>query len=70
VYVPLDIEYPRDRLLYMMQDSRAQLLLTHSRALQQLPVPEGLATLAIDRTEEWAGYSDTAPTVALDGDNL
>ncbi|WP_414887360.1 AMP-binding protein, partial [Pseudomonas marginalis] len=28
VYVPLDIEYPRDRLLYMMQDSRAQLLLT------------------------------------------
>jgi len=70
VYVPLDIEYPRDRLLYMMQDSRAQLLLTHSRALQQLPVPEGLDTLAIDRTEEWAGYSDTAPNVALDGDNL
>ena len=70
VYVPLDIEYPRDRLLYMMQDSRAQLLLTHSRALQQLPVPEGLDTLAIDRTEEWAGYSDTAPDVALDGDNL
>ncbi|WP_258191652.1 non-ribosomal peptide synthase/polyketide synthase, partial [Pseudomonas fluorescens] len=70
VYVPLDIEYPRDRLLYMMQDSRAQLLLTHSRALQQLPVPEGLDTLAIDRTEEWAGYSHTAPTVALDGDNL
>jgi len=70
VYVPLDIEYPRDRLLYMMQDSRAQLLLTHSRALQQLPIPEGLTTLAIDRSEEWAGYRDTAPDVALDGDNL
>ncbi|WP_455825760.1 non-ribosomal peptide synthase/polyketide synthase [Pseudomonas graminis] len=70
VYVPLDIEYPRDRLLYMMQDSRAQLLLTHSRALAQLPVPEGMQTLAIDRTEEWADYSDTAPDVALDGDNL
>ncbi|MCW5229774.1 AMP-binding protein, partial [Pseudomonas aeruginosa] len=26
-YVPLDIEYPRERLLYMMQDSRAHLLL-------------------------------------------
>ena len=70
VYVPLDIEYPRDRLLYMMQDSRAQLLLTHSHALQQLPIPEGLTTLAIDRREEWCGYSDTAPDVALDGDNL
>ena len=70
VYVPLDIEYPRDRLLYMMQDSRAQLLLTHSSALQQLPIPEGLDTLAIDRTEDWADYRDTAPDVKLDGDNL
>ncbi len=70
VYVPLDIEYPRDRLLYMMQDSRALLLLTHSSALQQLPVPDALATLAIDRTEDWADYRDTAPDVKLDGDNL
>ncbi|WP_454843557.1 non-ribosomal peptide synthase/polyketide synthase [Pseudomonas gorinensis] len=70
VYVPLDIEYPRDRLLYMMQDSRARLLLTHSRALQQLPIPDGLDTLAIDRTEAWADYSDTAPDVKLHGDNL
>ena len=70
VYVPLDIEYPRDRLLYMMEDSRAQLLLTHTRALQQLPIPEGLGTLAIDRSEDWADYSDTAPDVSLDGDNL
>ncbi|SEF09447.1 non-ribosomal peptide synthase/polyketide synthase [Pseudomonas palleroniana] len=70
VYVPLDIEYPRDRLLYMMQDSRAQLLLSHTVALQQLPVPDGLDTLAIDRTEGWADYPDTAPQVRLDGDNL
>ncbi|NVZ51279.1 non-ribosomal peptide synthetase, partial [Pseudomonas sp. B6002] len=70
VYVPLDIEYPRDRLLYMMEDSRAQLLLTHTSALQQLPIPQGLEALAIDRTEDWANYSDTAPSVVLDGDNL
>ncbi|MFL1491454.1 non-ribosomal peptide synthase/polyketide synthase [Pseudomonas antarctica] len=70
VYVPLDIEYPRDRLLYMMDDSRAQLLLTHSSALQQLPIPQGLNTLAIDRTEDWANCSDASPQVALDGDNL
>ncbi|WP_346656797.1 non-ribosomal peptide synthase/polyketide synthase [Pseudomonas sp. SWRI18] len=70
VYVPLDVEYPRDRLLYMMQDSRAKLLLTHSAVQQQLPIPEGLEALAIDRTETWADYSDTAPQVELDGDNL
>ena len=67
VYVPLDIEYPRDRLLYMMEDSRAKLLLSHSSAVPQLPIPEGLEVLAIDHTED---YAETAPQVALDGDNL
>ncbi|UII73719.1 non-ribosomal peptide synthase/polyketide synthase [Pseudomonas sp. HN11] len=70
VYVPLDIEYPRDRLLYMMQNSRARLLLTHSSALQQLPIPDGLDSLAMDRVDDWMGYSDAAPNVTLDGDNL
>ncbi|WP_148046825.1 AMP-binding protein, partial [Pseudomonas rhodesiae] len=70
VYVPLDIEYPRDRLLYMLEDSRAQLLLTHSSALPRLPLSEGLQTLAIDHTDSWADHRDTAPNVALDGANL
>ncbi|AZC19691.1 non-ribosomal peptide synthetase [Pseudomonas sp. CMR5c] len=70
VYVPLDVEYPEDRLLYMMQDSRAQLLLTHSAVQQRLPVPEGLESLAVDRTEQWSGDDDSAPHVTLDGDNL
>ncbi|WP_308583944.1 non-ribosomal peptide synthase/polyketide synthase [uncultured Pseudomonas sp.] len=70
VYVPLDVEYPRDRLLYMMQDSRARLLLTHSAVQQQLPISEGLDTLAIDHTETWSRFNDTAPSVDLDGDNL
>jgi amino acid adenylation domain-containing protein len=30
-YVPLDPSYPRERLMYIMQDSRAKLVLTHSR---------------------------------------
>ncbi|KAF6681959.1 AMP-binding protein, partial [Pseudomonas sp. EKM23D] len=50
--------------------SRAQLLLTHSSALPQLPMSEGLQTLAIDHTYTWAEHRDTAPNVALDGDNL
>ncbi|RMP61353.1 hypothetical protein ALQ18_00744 [Pseudomonas marginalis pv. marginalis] len=70
VYVPLDVEYPRDRLLYMMQDSRAQLLLTHSAVQQRLPIPQGLQALAVDQAEAWAGADDSAPQVALHGDNL
>ncbi len=70
VYVPLDVEYPRDRLLYMMQDSRSQLLLTHSSVHQRLPIPEGLQALAVDDVQAWSDYSDSAPDVALEGDNL
>ncbi|HHN1897727.1 TPA: amino acid adenylation domain-containing protein, partial [Pseudomonas aeruginosa] len=69
-YVPLDIEYPRERLLYMMQDSRAHLLLTHSHLLERLPIPEGLSCLSVDREEEWVGFPAHDPAVALHGDNL
>ncbi|MBN5518265.1 amino acid adenylation domain-containing protein, partial [Pseudomonas aeruginosa] len=69
-YVPLDIEYPRERLLYMMQDSRAHLLLTQSHLLERLPIPTGLACLSLDREEEWAGFPAHDPEVALHGDNL
>ena len=69
-YVPLDIEYPRERLLYMMQDSRAHLLLTHSHLLERLPVPEGLASLAVDRQAEWSDFPAHDPQVSLHGDNL
>jgi len=70
VYVPLDIEYPRDRLLYMLEDSCAQLLLTHSTVQPRLPIPDGLHVLAIDQTPLWSDHRDTAPNVALDCDNL
>ncbi|WP_145003791.1 non-ribosomal peptide synthetase [Pseudomonas oryzihabitans] len=69
-YVPLDIEYPRDRLLYMMRDSRAHLLLTQSHLLERLPIPDGLSCLSLDREEQWAGFPGHDPKVALHGDNL
>ncbi|HCF5882010.1 TPA: non-ribosomal peptide synthase/polyketide synthase [Pseudomonas aeruginosa] len=69
-YVPLDIEYPRERLLYMMQDSRAHLLLTQSHLLDRLPIPDGLSYLCLDREQEWAGFPAHDPEVALHGDNL
>ena len=41
-YVPLDPAYPRERLAFMLEDSRAQVLLTQERLLGQLPEYEGL----------------------------
>ncbi|UCZ84387.1 amino acid adenylation domain-containing protein [Pseudomonas sp. L5B5] len=70
VYVPLDIEYPQDRLRYMMQDSGAWLLLTQSHLLDRLPIPDGLPTLSVERAADFAGYPASAPQVGLAEENL
>jgi amino acid adenylation domain-containing protein/non-ribosomal peptide synthase protein (TIGR01720 family) len=48
VYVPLDPEYPADRLAYMIQDSGIGLLITHSGLDERLPAGEGLRLLNLD----------------------
>jgi amino acid adenylation domain-containing protein len=37
VYLPLDLSYPRERLAYMLQDSRAQVVLTNNTGQLVLP---------------------------------
>uniref|UniRef100_UPI0035309434 amino acid adenylation domain-containing protein n=1 Tax=unclassified Pseudomonas TaxID=196821 RepID=UPI0035309434 len=48
-YVPLDPDYPRERLLHMLEDSGVHLVLRQSHL--QLPLPQGLVTLDIDQAE-------------------
>ena len=40
-YVPLDPTYPRERLAFMLEDTNARVLLTHSTLLAQLPSYSG-----------------------------
>ncbi|WP_426134160.1 non-ribosomal peptide synthase/polyketide synthase [Pseudomonas sp. PWP3-1b2] len=68
-YVPLDIDYPPERLAFMMQDSAMAMLLTHSEVQPRLPAVAGLAQLAIDAFDG-SNYSDTAPASGLLGANL
>ncbi|MBY9025040.1 non-ribosomal peptide synthetase [Pseudomonas fluorescens] len=70
-YLPLDPEYPQDRLAYMFEDSGIALLLTQSHLLAQLPVPAGLRSLVLDQDGDWLeGRSEANPELNLDPENL
>ncbi|MGH8890410.1 MAG: non-ribosomal peptide synthetase, partial [Acidothermaceae bacterium] len=68
-YVPLDPEYPADRLAFMLRDSGARVLLATKRVGAQLAdaVPDGVRVLLIDdiatdtQTENQADAATTGP---------
>ncbi|MBL8499078.1 MAG: amino acid adenylation domain-containing protein [Nitrosomonas sp.] len=68
-YVPLDPEYPQERLDYMIKDSGIRLLLTQSQFLGKLPAGDGLTVVELDHAITAAGDTNN-PLVALHPDNL
>src|SRR5690606_28327114 len=68
-YVPLDPDYPAQRLRYMMDDSGLSLLLTQPALRDTLPTPDGLRVMTP------AGYPTghmpaDNPAVPLTGEHL
>ncbi|RQO56211.1 non-ribosomal peptide synthetase [Variovorax sp. KBW07] len=68
-YLPLDPEYPVQRLAYMVEDSGIELLLVHGTTRDHIAGRSGLAVLDID-TIDLSGEPATDPRVALHGENL
>ncbi|MGN8084405.1 AMP-binding protein, partial [Variovorax sp. 22077] len=68
-YLPLDPEYPADRLSYMVQDSGIELLLTQSHLHSLIPGAEALQVLELD-TLDTSCESDADPRVKLHGEHL
>ncbi|MHC8319522.1 non-ribosomal peptide synthetase [Pseudomonas sp. GB2N2] len=66
-YVPLDPDYPAERVAYMLEDSRALLLLTEPAVAGQLNVASGTQVLLMGAAE---GYPDSAPLTRVTPDNL
>lgn len=60
-YVPLDPDYPRERLAYMLEDSGVRLVLSQSWLSPGLPLAKGVAALDLDRTGWLDGYPSNDP---------
>ena len=63
-YLPLDPEFPSDRLAFMLEDSAASVLVTQSRLLSRLPsdVP---ALICLDRDRQWLECEGARPPDSL-----
>ncbi|MDQ0606974.1 amino acid adenylation domain-containing protein [Variovorax sp. W1I1] len=68
-YLPLDPDYPLQRLAYMVEDSGIALLLTHRATREHIAERAGLARLEVDSTD-LSNELDTDPGIALHGENL
>jgi amino acid adenylation domain-containing protein len=69
-YVPLDPGYPRDRLAYMLADSRISVLLAQAHLADRIP-PHGARTVLLDA--DWpriARESGAAPVAGVTLDHL
>ncbi|MFT0183220.1 non-ribosomal peptide synthase/polyketide synthase [Pseudomonas benzopyrenica] len=68
-YLPLDPDYPAERLALMLEDSGARLLLTQQKLLDRLPQVAGVEAVALDRLD-LSQQPDTAPAVVLHPEQL
>ena len=67
-YLPLDPDYPKDRLTFMLEDADAPLVLGQSEALANLALASE-SSVELDKLNV-DGYPDTAPQVAGAGCNI
>ena len=50
-YLPLDLDYPVERLSYMLRDAQPPCVLTSARIAERLRLPEGVAQLLLELPE-------------------
>ncbi|WP_261575637.1 non-ribosomal peptide synthetase [Frankia gtarii] len=69
-YVPVDPDYPADRVRHMLIDSRPELLLTTSEAAPRLPGPAGLETVRLDEPATLARLAELPEHDVTDAERL
>ncbi|WP_257450671.1 non-ribosomal peptide synthase/polyketide synthase, partial [Archangium lipolyticum] len=68
-YVPLDPSYPQDRLAYMLEDSRARVLLTQRHLSGGIP-SQGVRSIFIEELPPSAAHAEAPPASGAHPDNV
>jgi amino acid adenylation domain-containing protein/non-ribosomal peptide synthase protein (TIGR01720 family) len=69
-YLPLDPDYPRERLSYMTEDAGIKVLLTQQHLLSRIPTSTHVVCLDSDWPEIEADSSTGDPVAEVDGQNI
>ncbi|RZM28004.1 MAG: amino acid adenylation domain-containing protein, partial [Pedobacter sp.] len=70
-YVPIDPEYPIDRISYMLKDSGAGIVLSSSNILKTMSLPEGMEAIDVESAKEAIAQEHTqSPPLAAQPHNL
>ncbi|HEV7668968.1 MAG TPA: amino acid adenylation domain-containing protein, partial [Thermoanaerobaculia bacterium] len=69
-YVPLDPEYPKERLAFMLADSRVSVVLAQERGSGALPEIDSVRLVFLDRSAEATPQNAPPPWVDLTPENL
>ncbi|WP_327260474.1 amino acid adenylation domain-containing protein [Streptomyces sp. NBC_01232] len=67
-YLPLDLDYPADRLEFMVGDARPLCVLTTLDCAATAPVVDGVETVVLDAPDTLAELADTAAHAPTDAD--
>jgi natural product biosynthesis luciferase-like monooxygenase protein len=70
-YVPLDPDFPRDRIAFMVQDSKVSAIITQQKLVSNLAVEETVRMIVIDTlAEDVAQQAPTNPESGVQPENL
>lgn len=69
-YIPLDPTYPKQRLSFMLEDSKAPLLLTKRKLLDQIPTNEAKVICIDDCLEKVQQLPKTEPEILVTLDDI